>query len=88
VHFWKGCKLHLDVTDIGIPVAAAVTGANVHDSQVAIPLKKLTERNVTHLYSLMPPMMRRTSAAILKGRAAVAPIDRNKRRKATCHPMD
>jgi len=37
-------QLHLDVTDRGIPVWAVVTGANVHDSQVAIPMGKWTER--------------------------------------------
>ena len=34
VQAWKGYKLHLDVTDMGIPTAALVTGADVHDSQV------------------------------------------------------
>ena len=53
VSFWKGYKLHLDVTDMGIPVTAVVTGANVHDSQLAIPTEKLTERKVKHLYTLM-----------------------------------
>jgi transposase len=89
VQFWKGYKLHLDVTDMGIPVAAAVTGANVHDSQVALPLEKLTERNVTHLYSLMDaaydaPQIRDYS----EGKGRVALIDQNKRRKASCSPMD
>ncbi len=36
VQAWKGYKLHLNVTDIGIPTAALVTGANVHDSQKRI----------------------------------------------------
>ncbi len=49
----EGHKLHLDVTDNGIPVSAIVTGANVHDSQVAIPLERMTEQRVNHLYSLM-----------------------------------
>ena len=89
VQFWKGYKLHLDVTDMGIPVAAAVTGANVHDSQVALPLEKLSERNVCHLYSLMDaaydaPQIRGYSEK--KGRVAL--IDQNKRRKASCSPMD
>ena len=53
ISYWKGYKLHLDVTDIGLPVTAVVTGANVHDSQTAIPMEKLTQRNITHLYSLM-----------------------------------
>jgi hypothetical protein len=53
VSFWKGYKLHLDVTDLGIPVTAIVTGANVHDSQVATSMEKPTERQVTFLYSVM-----------------------------------
>jgi len=53
VSFWKGYKLHLDVTDMRIPVTAVVTGANVHDSQVAIPMEKWTERKITYLYSVM-----------------------------------
>jgi hypothetical protein len=37
VSFWKGYKLHLDISDTGFPLTAVVTGANVHDSQPAIP---------------------------------------------------
>ena len=44
VSYWKGYKLHLDVTDMGIPVTAVVTGANVHDFQLAIAMEKLAER--------------------------------------------
>ena len=55
---WKGYKLHQDVTDMGIPTAALVTGANVHDSQVSIPLEKITEKNLTHLYSVMDVSLR------------------------------
>lgn len=50
---WKGYKLHLDVADGGIPVAALLTSASLHDSQVAIPLEELTSRRVVSLYSLM-----------------------------------
>lgn len=53
VSYWKGYKLHLDVNDMGIPVSAVLTGANVHDSQVAIPLEKITANKVTFLYSVM-----------------------------------
>ena len=49
----KGYKLHLDVSDTGFPLSAVITGANVHDSQLAIPLEKLTEQKVTFCYSLM-----------------------------------
>jgi len=50
---WIGYKLHLDVADGGLPTAALTTSASLHDSQVAIPLEKLTARRVTSLYSLM-----------------------------------
>ena len=89
LQFWKGYKLHLDITDRGIPTAAVVTGANVHDSQVALPLEKLTERHVTHLYSVMDSAydalaIRRYS----EGQGRVALIDRNTRRGDTRPPMD
>jgi hypothetical protein len=51
--YWKGYKLHLDVTDFGLPVTAIVTGANVHDSQLAIPMEKMTGKKIQFLYSLM-----------------------------------
>jgi len=53
VLFWKGYKLHLDVTDTGFPLTAVVTGANVHDSQLAIPMEKLTAQTVQYCYSVM-----------------------------------
>lgn len=53
IYYWKGRKLHLDVTDTGIPVSAIVTGAAVHDSQVAIPLEKITSSRLTLCYSVM-----------------------------------
>jgi transposase len=53
LHFWKGYKTHLDVMDAGLPVTVFTTGANVHDSQVAIPLARRTAERVTALYELM-----------------------------------
>ena len=53
VEFTKGYKLHLDVSDTGFPLSAVITGANVHDSRLAIPMEKLTERKITSCYSLM-----------------------------------
>jgi hypothetical protein len=53
VFYWKGYKLHLDVSDIGFPLSAWVSGANVHDSQCAIPLEKLTGKKVKYFYSVM-----------------------------------
>ena len=83
VSFWKGYKLHIDVTDLGIPITAIVTGANVHDSQVAIPMEKLTERKVTFLYSVMDSAYDAAPVATyITGKGRVPLIDLNKRRGA------
>ena len=50
---WNGYKLHLDINDAGLPISALVTSASLHDSQVAIPLIKLSSSKVTYLYDLM-----------------------------------
>jgi len=50
---WNGFKLHIDVNDCGLPLSAVLTSASVHDSQVAIPLMKLTSSKVTYFYDLM-----------------------------------
>jgi hypothetical protein len=50
---WNGFKLHLDVNDFGTPLSAVLTSASLHDSQVAIPLMKLTSGKVTYCYDLM-----------------------------------
>ena len=52
-HYWRGYKLHLDIADGQIPISAVLTGARVHDSQVAIPLATMTSRRVTYCYELM-----------------------------------
>jgi len=81
ISFWKGCKLHLDVTDLGIPVTAVVTGANVHDSQLAIPMEKWTERKITYLYSVMDSAYdARPIVGYIEGKGRVPLIDPNKRR--------
>jgi len=52
-HHWVGYKLHVDVADGELPLAAVTTSASVHDSQVAIPLMKLTAARVESWYDLM-----------------------------------
>lgn len=52
-NYWRGYKLHLDVADGQIPISAVLTSASVHDSQVAIPLMRLTSQRVIYLYDLM-----------------------------------
>jgi hypothetical protein len=50
---WRGYKLHLDVADGQIPISCVLTSANLHDSQVAIPLATITAARVSSLYDLM-----------------------------------
>jgi hypothetical protein len=51
--YGRGYKLHLDVADGQIPVSAVLTGASVHDSQVAIPLATMSSSRVQYCYELM-----------------------------------
>ncbi len=41
------------MTEEGIPVSAIITGANVHDSQCAIPLERMTEQRINFRSTLM-----------------------------------
>lgn len=50
---WNGYKLHIDTADCGVPVAALLSSASMHDSQAAIPLSRLTAARVTNLYDVM-----------------------------------
>jgi len=50
---WIGYKVHADVTDCCLPISLALTAASLHDSQVAIPLMKLTSARVDYLYDVM-----------------------------------
>ena len=89
VSYWKGYKLHLDVDDIGLPITAIVTGANVHDSQVAIPLEKLTERKVQHCYSLMDAAYdAKPINDYIRSKDRVPLIDPNKRKGAEQRSFD
>jgi len=49
---WIGGKLHISVVDGDIPITAFYSGANVHDSSVALPLMQETSQRVHYLYDL------------------------------------
>jgi Transposase DDE domain/Transposase domain (DUF772) len=49
---WVGYKLHISTADGDIPIAAILSSASTHDSQVALPLMKLCDQRVTSLYDL------------------------------------
>lgn len=50
---WRGYKLHADVDECGLPLAAFVTSASLHDSQAAIPLMRMTAERAQAMYQLM-----------------------------------
>lgn len=50
---WKGYKLHLDTACCGVPISAVLTGANVHDSRVALPLSRTSAQRVDSCFELM-----------------------------------
>ena len=77
---WNGYKLHVDVNDTGLPLSVVLTSASVHDSQVAIPLIKLTSSKMSYCYDLMDAaydagQIREQSRAL----GHVPIIDRNRR---------
>ena len=79
---WNGYKLHLDTNDIGLPISALVTSASLHDSQVAIPLIKMTSAKVTYLYDLMDAAYDAVRIReISRGYGHVPIIDKNGRGK-------
>jgi hypothetical protein len=39
---WNGTKLHLDTADCGVPIAALLSSASMHDSLAAIPLSLIS----------------------------------------------
>jgi hypothetical protein len=79
--YWVGYKFHVRVDERGLPLIAVTTAASVHDSQVAIPLMKLSDQRVTTFYELMDrgydaaPIWQAADAA-----GHVAIIDRVRRR--------
>lgn len=50
---WNGYKLHLDTADCGVPIAALLSSASMHDSRAAIPLSLISAQRVTSLYDVM-----------------------------------
>jgi len=79
---WVGYKLHADVNDCGLPVTVVLTSASLHDSQVAIPLVKMTSSKVDYLYDLMDSAYdAKPIYEVSKNHGHVPIIDKNPRRK-------
>ena len=89
ISYWKGYKLHLDVSDTGFPITACVTGANVHDCMLAIPMEKMTEQRVVFCYSLMDPAYdAQVITNFILSSERVPIIDRNKRKNKDRPSLD
>jgi hypothetical protein len=77
---WIGFKLHADVNDCGLPISVVLTSASVHDSQVAIPMMKMTSAKVSYLYDVMDPAYdARQIYEISRGLGHVPIIEKNSR---------
>lgn len=50
---WIGGSLHISAVDGDIPITAFYSGANVHDSSVALPLIQETSKRVNYMYDLL-----------------------------------
>lgn len=50
---WNGYKMHIDTADCGVPIAAMISSASMHDSRAAIPLSLMSQDRVTNLYDVM-----------------------------------
>ena len=87
--YWKGYKLHLDVSDSGFPITAYVTGANVQDCLLAIPMERLTEQRITFCYSLMDKGYdAKRIRSFIESRERVPIIDFRKRNNGFCPKLD
>jgi hypothetical protein len=77
---WIGFKLHADVNDCGLPISIVLTSASVHDSQVAIPMMKMTSAKVNYLYDVMDPAYDASQIyEVSKGLEHVPIIEKNSR---------
>ena len=82
MEYWTGYKLHADVNDCGLPVSVVLSAASVHDSQVAIPMMKMTSAKVDYLYDLMDPAYdARQIYEVSKSLGHVPIIEKNSRGK-------
>ena len=86
---WTGFTLHMDTADHGIPISCIVTSASLHDSQVAIPLSRMTPQRVTYLYDLMDSAYD-AKELYEESRASghVPIIDKNPRKKKAEHQRE
>ena len=79
--YWRGYKLHWDVASGNrIPISCLLTGASVHDSQVAIPLMEISHSRVKWRCDVMDSAYDagaiRKKCKKLKHEALIQPVER------------
>ena len=80
-HRWVGWKAHFDWADKGLPLTVVTTSASCHDSQVAIPMMRLTASKCASCYDLMDAAYDAASITQVSKELGHTPIiDRNVRR--------
>jgi hypothetical protein len=87
---WIGYKLHLSTGDGDVPLAAYLSGANLHDSQPAIILQQsVAKRTGAVYYDLKDAAYDATAIkAHSQSQGSVPIIDANKRRGTAPAPME
>ncbi len=86
---WIGYKLHLDTSDCGLPLTAVLSSASLHDSQVAIPMMKMTTKRVEYLYDVMDSAYDAAPIYEVSRTLGHVPIiDKNPRGKKDVPPME
>jgi len=80
--YWRGYKLHWDIASDGrIPVSCVLTGAGVHDSQVAIPLMEMSKDRIGWKCDVMDSAYDaraiRKKASDLKHEVLIKPVTRH-----------
>jgi len=84
---WIGYKLHADVSDCCLPISVALTAASLHESQVAIPLMKMTSERIDYLYDLMDAAYDAEPLYQVSRSLGHVPIIKKNRRRKEVIPM-
>jgi len=85
---WVGYKFHVDICDGGVPLSAVTTSASVHDSQVAVPLMKMSADRVDSLYDLMDSAYDAKAIRELSRQLGHVPIIDSNARGGKAEPME
>jgi hypothetical protein len=85
-YFISACEFCKDIEQA---LTAAVTGANAHDSQLAIPMEQLTEMNVPFCYSFTDSAYdSKVIDEFIRSHRRIPVIDPNKRKDNGRPPLD